>query len=1179
MPFFNYSPPKSGNDFELLCCDLLRLEYRDFNANLRRYGRSGQDQSGVDIKGTIFATLFAAQASTHFTPAKVTSDIARAKTIAGLKSLHLITSASRSTAPQNVIDTINQERAADNSFTIKDWYWDDILEKLNDKDYRRICYKYGYLPSAERMPFLKMEEYFDRGTNTPNNDLFEKDLHFKNTLTEDRVMELLAQQRKCLLIGAPDRGKTTTALSVARNNFAGNTFYYSVDQLKQPDVKDFLEQISLYNYPDQLFIIDNCHNNTAFANELFDYLSKYEQANFLLVARDIGKNNFQHDQVNFVADMEEDAVAIKSEQSVIEGIIKKYCSKRNIETRLIGDIALVAEKCGDDLSILNQFLKAWDETSMLSETSMSKVFAYVRETYLQQHEDDYLAIAALYQFEILALDLAGFIASKDLYKQGLLQYGQSEDGALMQYGYAHSNIARLVIQSKENNFRGRYANDDAYTLAQLENYIACLLHANPPFYLRIFDLLFKLRINGRNDLLDTLLQKDVFAAFFSKLTITVGHAGPAALYQYIYHIRGTLISLWRAEDKAVNGRAYELLKDFLDNGIGRQRLPQLLQQVPLRVLSQFVALAQIDPPLREVIRNLDFQKLAGNIGTDTASAIDSFVKYIEALGIEKDRLLIFFKHLDFKMLGQCSRNLRTNSITGFLRTAAQMHSTPYNMKAFCEELDFKHLGNSANATSFSSIRQLLGNVIQLKVDHAIALPYFSKLDMRQLGVRAREGSLKTAMAFLDFTLQLKASDAQRQAFCEGIGGTSLGQKIKAAKEKADLENKTPPNLRFFFVLLSKLQSKSFVDDFCTGLTYPALNELMADKFGPDILSACIKFLFSGYANRYEREKELRQKGINIEELRFNAFINRPATNRKGNKNEEEFLKNLLLSLSRTRGFFNKIKKPKPLRQWNALVYNTYRADKDFFEQHVTGIFQSFTQAGYEELFTQASVRDIHTFMRYFSPVDNKTKFTWTFPHKIDFMRVLPLPKLLSSPLRDIAFILQTLHYINHGACSAAYAAALDQQKEIMLQKMRGELLKPISFYAWKLSLNAVGESPAIFRDPTFAEMICHKFTEELKPLRNHELIHDIYRSYFFVMGALKAAGISGQGALADCMPEATAVSVYELSVQQKVEAAIVFGMLNIAPEQVTPAQLEEALSSDELSKRSPNLQQIIQHVR
>ena len=141
-----FNPPQNWQDFEKLLLGLAEVKWEQ--SGYQMYGRSGQDQSGIDIYGYDNEKIFIGiqcklksdtdkdgklLTSSLLKESMVKDEIAKAEKISKPKIERYLfaTTSSRDTKIQDVIRNINHQRIKNNKFSVEIWFWEDIEIQIN----------------------------------------------------------------------------------------------------------------------------------------------------------------------------------------------------------------------------------------------------------------------------------------------------------------------------------------------------------------------------------------------------------------------------------------------------------------------------------------------------------------------------------------------------------------------------------------------------------------------------------------------------------------------------------------------------------------------------------------------------------------------------------------------------------------------------------------------------------------------------------------------------------------------------------------------------------------------------------------------------------------------------------------------------------------------------------------
>ena len=129
-----FPPPRNWDALESLVLDVFTQRLQ--NPALKRYGRSGQEQSGVDVFGPHQAGGFLGiQCKNHpggnIPIQEVKKEIAKAETFTPSLSYYIIaTSAPRDASVASAVSILSEERRQKAQFTVEIFFWEDICHEL-----------------------------------------------------------------------------------------------------------------------------------------------------------------------------------------------------------------------------------------------------------------------------------------------------------------------------------------------------------------------------------------------------------------------------------------------------------------------------------------------------------------------------------------------------------------------------------------------------------------------------------------------------------------------------------------------------------------------------------------------------------------------------------------------------------------------------------------------------------------------------------------------------------------------------------------------------------------------------------------------------------------------------------------------------------------------------------------
>jgi len=139
--------PKSWDEFEDITWEIYKRKWQDNHA--QRYGRSGQEQNGIDIYGRQNSSdKYIGVQCKRYKDKKLTQEIIKAEIVKAegfsypLSEYIIATTASRDTKLQDFVLSLNQERGAENKFAVYIVFWEDICNDLADPNNRDLLTKH-----------------------------------------------------------------------------------------------------------------------------------------------------------------------------------------------------------------------------------------------------------------------------------------------------------------------------------------------------------------------------------------------------------------------------------------------------------------------------------------------------------------------------------------------------------------------------------------------------------------------------------------------------------------------------------------------------------------------------------------------------------------------------------------------------------------------------------------------------------------------------------------------------------------------------------------------------------------------------------------------------------------------------------------------------------------------------
>lgn len=192
----NFPPLTDSNEFESLIRDICAKEWGD--PNTKRFGRSGQEQFGVDIYGQpvdLEGKYRAAQCKlrtkrSQLTRKEIETEVRSAEKFPHqLDMLIIVTDAPRDTKTQVLIDNIRESQVDGGKHRVEIWFWDDVKERLalhRDliiKFYPDYYSSLSVLPDVERLVDIPVQVAFFSNSHTGQSLSLEEALKFRGIRT------------------------------------------------------------------------------------------------------------------------------------------------------------------------------------------------------------------------------------------------------------------------------------------------------------------------------------------------------------------------------------------------------------------------------------------------------------------------------------------------------------------------------------------------------------------------------------------------------------------------------------------------------------------------------------------------------------------------------------------------------------------------------------------------------------------------------------------------------------------------------------------------------------------------------------------------------------------------------------------------------------------------------------
>lgn len=348
------------------------------------------------------------------------------------------------------------------------------------------------LGSNSKSPFLLWPSWED----------FEEE---KVPLREDvnnSIIDMLMKDRFCFLLGAQAHRKTITAKTVgfllAKKDWA--IWYSEVEHL---DLNAAITEISQWDKPRILFILDDCHKDPDGIDFLLRSISTLKSASFLLTSRPT-KHFYIADSGSVINRLmtSGNQIDLNIDQDLINNIIYFDFDRKTTEDNeeLYGklvrkmDIENISQLIGQDLEILNWILKSWNPNKAQPLTEVankSHLYHYIISNRLNSSSTRkcLLPLSAMFQFEIpvqinyLSSEIENLISEGTVF---VVPPFPGSQGVFVRL--SHPSLAKIYLDSAEYHQMLDEKSASDYTFNQLSSY----LFSKPANYYDLFRGLYNL---------------------------------------------------------------------------------------------------------------------------------------------------------------------------------------------------------------------------------------------------------------------------------------------------------------------------------------------------------------------------------------------------------------------------------------------------------------------------------------------------------------------------------------------------------------------------------------------------------------------------------------------------------------------------------------------------------------
>jgi hypothetical protein len=345
-------------------------------------------------------------------------------------------------------------------------------------DYCNILPK--YLTRAETIMERNLQNaQYERTRRAETIGFLWKDFDMGLVVQRDETRQLidsLENQKSCFLVGDQASGKSVIARSVAYRQLLSRHIVFVIEDAEVLDADRVVQEISSFNLPNVLLIVDDVHRNPSACSELLKRLSSFD-VRLLLCSRPIDPTVFREGEGLDLLNAYRRKVVAKVSNELIRGLIRnRYYSARVAVQVTDEDVADVISKCGTDLWLVTYFLMSWDpKKERIQAVGRERIYERVYESRIEQwrrignERINVMQIAAaLYAFEIpvseryydrLGLASAALVAADE----GNLNRKGSY------YSLHHASVATIYLETLV--FCGLIENDVQFCSEILSSYL------------------------------------------------------------------------------------------------------------------------------------------------------------------------------------------------------------------------------------------------------------------------------------------------------------------------------------------------------------------------------------------------------------------------------------------------------------------------------------------------------------------------------------------------------------------------------------------------------------------------------------------------------------------------------------------------------------------------------------
>ena len=443
--------------------------------------------------------------------------------------------------------------------------------------------------------------------------------------------------------------------------------------------------------------------------------------------------------------------------------------------------------------------------------------------------------------------------------------------------------------------------------------------------------------------------------------------------------------------------------------------------------------------LRRWQENLDYHGL-GERSRAAGVPVKLFMKLAKRTGANKTALQAFVNTLDFKVLGTECGAWQLNWLNEVFELASHSGKGKAALWAFAEGLDFHALEEMQPEIRLVKESNFLQLAMSAGIDTAEFQAFAATLGFKPLDQQPREEGEVGLNKVMDILLKARQADIDQgelRLFCGRLDWHKLGQSV--VKDPDQTRNM----FRMFqFLLREREIAQSMTLQFIDGIGWDTLRRWVQEVFNFDVLAACRDVL--KVKCRCESQT-LRQRGIDLDDpgLWWRALLRPISELDEGLKYLRAPYAKEALRFVEQGGIDALWGRARTLRDLNIVIDNLQEIYPGSVAQEVEPRLQALDAARWQNLFDQANVRNLSTFLCRFSPRDGL--FQWSLPVGLRF----PLDgKIRQATLKDLAHLLFNLFFIRRSEESHELALRLEAESGYILEQLVEATLQEIEFFFW-----------------------------------------------------------------------------------------------------------------------------------